>query len=826
MAQNPNIAIFIVIRALFYIFRGLFIQVMTNLSPKSSLVLKHVLYGLALCLFWVLTSCSVTKNVPDGSYLLNESEVRVNSKYISSSELKSYLKQQPNAKILGFKFHLRMYNIPRRRSNNNAIGRWFKRVGEEPVIFDTLLMAESSKNLMLYLKSKGYYNAQVTDTVYFFKKRANTIYRVKANSPIIIGKLSYSIEDSLINALVCSDSANSLIEIGRNFDLDLLQSERERVEKFLMSNGYYNFSKDFIRFTADTTFSNRRVSLTLMIKNPMLVDKEGNRTTSYFKRYRIKNVFIFPNYDPIGLMSKKIVAQLDTVSIDGINYVYSGDPGITLDVIARANHIHQGMMYSTEEVNRTKNSLSALKMYKYVNILFAEERSEAVNSPLLTLTQPSYEDLTEGFLNCVIQLSKNTLQSYQFDVMGTNTSGALGAEGTFNYQHKNLFHGAEVFDFRLRGMFESNAENSLKNFELVKEKWTREIGGSVTVNFPKYIGFFPSKNLITRNNITTQILASYSYQNRPQFRRNMSTMQYGYKWNSSRYISHTINPVEINAIGISNLDSAFNAELSESILKYSYIDQIVTVSSYGFTFNNQNVKKDINYIFFRFNLEFSGNILNLAYRTLNIDKDPVDDTYKLFKTSFSQFVRSDINLTYHHVVNKNNTFAYRLFFGIGIPYGNSKALPFEKRYYSGGANGIRAWQARDLGPGSAYQNDRYPNQTADVKIEMNVEYRFRIVEKVEGALFIDAGNVWSLPNQDAPENETFRFKKFYEQIAVGSGLGIRLNLGFFTLRADFGYKVFDPAVNPETEYNPWIPFQRKFSWSDQVNFNFGIGYPF
>lgn len=773
----------------------------------------------------LFASCATTRNIPEGEYLLDRSTVQVKQGTVSPSELKHYLKQQPNIRILGLKFHLRMYNIPRRKENNNAIGRWFKRVGEAPVVLDPQLISDGTHNITKYLSSKGYYNATVYDSIVYSGKRASVFYKVSTKEVYKIGSIGYSIEDTLIKGLVSENARGGLVEVGNNFDFDVLKAERERVERFLRNSGYYNFSKDFVRFTADTSIGGNKVALTMIIKNPMVVNEKGERAMSLFKRYRIRNVHIYPNYDPIGHITNKQL-QLDTINVEGINYIFVGEPGIDLDVLVRSNHILPKMMYSNDLVSKTKNSFATLKMYKYVNIVFDEVEAEAQKETLWLADGADGKGRDFEYLDCSIQLSQHTLQSYQIDAVGTNTSGSIGAEGSFSYQHKNLLKGAEVFDFKFRGMFETNASGGSKQFDWTSGKWTREVGGSVALNLPKYVGFGATKEFITRNNIGTQISASYSYQNRPQFKRNMATMLYGYNWKSSRYISHIINPIEINAINISDMDSAFNAEIQESILRYSYIDQIVTVSSYGFTFNNQNIKRGDDYVFFRFNVDFSGNLLNLAYSVFNVPKDPADNTYKMFNTSFSQFVRTDVNFTYHQVANRSNAFAYRVFIGVGVPYGNSKALPFEKRYYSGGANGIRAWQARDLGPGSAYQNDRYPNQTADVKLEFNVEYRFRIVEKVEGALFVDAGNIWSLPSSNTPENETFRFGKFYEQIAVGSGMGVRLNLGFFTLRADFGYKVFDPAVNPEQPYRPWVPFQQKFSWSQHMNFNFGIGYPF
>ncbi|HRS44936.1 MAG TPA: BamA/TamA family outer membrane protein, partial [Tenuifilum sp.] len=269
----------------------------------------------------------------------------------------------------------------------------------------------------------------------------------------------------------------------------------------------------------------------------------------------------------------------------------------------------------------------------------------------------------------------------------------------------------------------------------------------------------------------------------------------------------------------------FQAQIDTTFLKYSYISQIVTVSSYSLVYSNQNVKKASNSSYIRFNLELSGNALQAISKLSDRPKNS-NGAYTFFDTEFSQFVRSDINLTYHQVADENNSFAYRLYIGVGYPYGNSRALPFEKRFFTGGANGVRAWQARSLGPGSYYQPaERFPNRTADIKIEANFEYRFRMVWKLEGAMFIDCGNIWSMPKLDDRTGATFEWNKFYEQIAIGSGLGIRLNLGFFILRTDFGYKIFDPAINPNEPYKPWVPFNRKFSISD-ITFNFGIGYPF
>lgn len=763
-------------------------------------------------------SCSTTRNVPDGKYLLNKSKVEIDSKDVTPSDLNTYLKQHPNKEILGFRFHLRLYNLAS-PYKFTGLNKWLKTIGEEPIILDTNLVNDGAINVLQYLQSKGYYNAKIDDSIYYHGKKADVYYSISANVPYRVRNLTYSIEDTVIQRLIKSDSVNCLISRKQLFDTDLLQNERSRIESYLRNNGYYNFSKDFVTFSADTSAGNHKVDVLLMIRNPMLVDSEGKRISTNFKRYKIKRVFIYPNYDPIVFLSKK--RELDTVILNDIQYIFPDDPGVKLSVVYNANFIRPGLMFSNDIVQRSQNNLNLLKLYKFVNISFAEnaEKSEAVKFDLFQESQPDPDSLLYGYLDCHIQLSQHTLQSYQVELVGTNTTGSLGAEGNLNYQHKNLFRGAEVFDIKLRGLIESAQQKlNLNN--------TLEIGGSLGLSIPKFLGPFSSNDFFIRNAVKTQITASYSFQRRPDYTRTIASMTYGYSWKSSKYVTQNFNPVEINAITIPVISESFQQEIENTFLEYSYINQIVTVSSYSFVFNNQNLQKLGSYTYLRYNLELSGNALSLSFSALNRPKAS-DGTYQILNTSFSQFIRSDINFTYHQVVDQNNTFAYRLFLGVGYPYGNSKALPFEKKYFSGGANGIRAWQARALGPGSYYTTgETYPNRTADIKLEANLEYRFKVFWQLEGAIFFDAGNIWSLPGIDTREGTIFKFDKFYKQIALGSGLGIRVNLGFFTLRTDFGYKVYDPSVNPDAKFRPWVPFQQKFMWKEDVNFNFGIGYPF
>lgn len=796
--------------------RTMFLNSLSNYCKGTNVSKSLPLLLVGLMLF---VSCSITRNVPDGRYLLNKSEVEVSSKMVKPGEIEAYLKQHPNKEILGFRFHLRVYNLAN-PYKFNRFNRWLKTIGEEPALLDTNLINEGTRNVLLYLQSKGYYNAKIKDSIFYHDKKADVFYSVTPSNPYKIRNLSQSIEDTIIQRLVKMDSANCLILRRQLFDMDLLQAERARLEAYLRNNGYYNFSKDFITFSADTSIGDNKVDILMMIRNPVKLDKEGRKEETNFRRFKIKRVFIYPNYDPILFLSKRQESMLDTVYLNNIQFIFPADPGIKLSVIYNANLIRPGVLYSNDLLQRSQNNLNLLKLYKFVNINFTEnkEKNPAKSFDLFEVPEINTDSLLYGNLDCHIQLSQNTLQSYQVELVGTNTTGSLGAEGNLNYQHKNLFRGAEVFDIKLRGLVESAQQKiSLNN--------TLEIGGSLGLSIPKFLGPFSSNDFFIRNAVKTQITASYSFQRRPDYTRTIASLMFGYSWKSSKFVTQNFNPIEINAIRIPKISEKFQEEIANSFLKYSYISQIVTVSSYSYIFNNQNLQKLSSYIYWRYNVEVSGNILSLASSAANRPKS-TDGSYQIFSTSFSQFVRSDINFTYHQVIDKNNTFAYRLFAGIGYPYGNSKALPFEKMYFSGGANGVRAWQARALGPGSYFATgESYPNRTADIKLEANLEYRFKIFWQLEGALFLDAGNIWSLPGEDKPEGTVFEISKLYKQVALGSGLGFRVNLGFFTLRLDTGYKMYDPAINPDTKFKPWVPFQQKFMWKD-LNFNFGIGYPF
>ncbi len=785
---------------------------------------------LAIIIF-LASSCSITRRVPDDRYLLDKVKMNIESNEklsVKESDLQKYVRQQPNKRILFFRFHLRIFNAAKPHKYT-GFSRWLKTIGEEPVILDTFLTHQSTTNLKRYLDSKGYYSSNVFNSTEYDKKKAEVSYLVKPGLPYKIRNISYVIEDASIRRIVINDTINRILAKGAHFDIDLLKEERIRIEKLLKEEGYFFFSRDFITFNADTSISNRRVDLELFIRNRFIRDQFGERIPQTYKKYEINNVFFYPNYDPVNFFQYQQSKLLDTIRHENQFFVFHKDPGIKLKTLTNSNLIKPGNLYSESTVKTTRSKLTSLRLYRVVNVFF-EEYIEKENGYfdddnfLFFNSNTLTEERDYGQINCHIQLTPHTLQSYQVDLVGTNSASDIGIEGNLNYQHKNIFRGAETFDIKLRGMVEilSSDRTGFDN--------AIEYGGSIGFGFPRFLGPQYFQKVLGQYNPRTQISSSYNYQNRPQYTRTVAGLSFGYNWRGERKFSHTIIPAEINLINIFAISPSFYEIIRDTYLENSYISQLITLSSYSMIYNNQLTPRD-NFSIVRLNLELSGNLLNGAYSIWGQKAE--DDSYKIFNISFSQFVRSDINYSFNHILDENNTFVYRVYAGAGLPYGNSKALPFEKKYFSGGSTGIRAWNARSLGPGTyvEFKEGIIPNQTADIKLEANIEYRFKLIWMLEGALFLDAGNIWAISSADERPGALFKINEFYKQFALGTGTGLRMDLGFFVIRFDLGVKVHDPGINISTISDEisqnihWIPFNRPYKRSDFV-INFGIGYPF
>jgi outer membrane protein assembly factor BamA len=414
-------------------------------------------------------------------------------------------------------------------------------------------------------------------------------------------------------------------------------------------------------------------------------------------------------------------------------------------------------------------------------------------------------------------LSSSKLQSYTVEVEGTNSSGNLGAAGSFNYKHKNFLRGGEVFDMRFRVAGENQRSRSNESFQ------TLEIGSDATLSIPKFLIPFKVENFRKRYNPRTNFSLSYNYQRRPDYTRTIANSRLGYSWKSTPLITHYFSPIDFSVINVPYIDPDFKDQIENTFLRYSYQDHLISSTSYSFIYNEQSLAGNKNYQYFQANVQVAGNVLD-GISTMVGNKDK--EFNEVFGIRYAQYVKADIDWRYHINVNKINSFAYRVFIGAGYPYGNLTVLPFEKRYFSGGANSLRAWPVRGVGPGSYEETQlNYYNQTADIKLEANAEYRFKLFWLLEGAFFIDAGNIWTIRSTDDEEIDAkglFNFNSFYKQIAVGVGTGARLDFNYFVFRLDMGVKARDPVLSAGKR---WVLGTQSFTWDD-VAFNFAIGYPF
>ena len=751
-------------------------------------------------------SCSTTKHVPEGEYLLKKYEIETENKDIEKREIRKYIRQKPNDRILGLKFPLALYGLSN-PEQDKGLSKFFKKIGEEPVVWDPYLTEQSRQEISNYLEKKGYYDASVSDTVIQKRKKATVKYNIDLNDPYIINQIDYEIKDSTLRSFLLPDTSRLPIGEGSVFSVDLLQEERNMIEEILRNKGFYNFSKDFVTYVADTLGKKNLVDLTVEVNKFMI--KQGDeefRTTSH-KRYKIDSIYVFPDYNPQEAIArqKQYLANVDTIFYNGLAFVYNQQPGVDLDVINHSNYLQSDQWYSQEEVNRTYDRLNSLRLFRIINIKFEESESG--------------QDSLVRSLDCYIYLQKFKLQSYTIELEGTNSSGNIGGGGNLVYSHRSLFGGAEQFQSKFSGAFEILDQDKFSRIDN-----TLRLGAEVGIDFPEFLlPFVRSEQFVKNYHPQTSLSAQYNYQERPDYTRTLANLSFGYHWENRRDLTHYINPIELNILQLPFLSENFKRNLGDIYLRSSYDDHFLSVTSYSMIYNNQNVKRTNDFQFLRLNAELGGNLLTGLNKILGTQK--VGDHYEIFGIRYGQFVKTDLEFRHYEIFSEQNRFVYRVFLGAGFPYGNSSALPFVKQYFSGGANSLRAWNVRALGPGSYTPNEDfrgYPNLTADFKFEANWEYRFDMFWMLEGAFFADAGNIWSLNRGDERKGALLKPDEFLNEIAVGTGFGLRFDLSFSVLRLDLGVKLRDPAFE---KGNRWLPGNRQIR-RETISWNIAIGYPF
>lgn len=754
--------------------------------------------------------CSPTKHVPEGQYLLDDVDITVNDSTgtVESGELINYLRQMPNHKVLGFmKLQLATYNLSG-KDTAKWHNRWLQRLGQPPVIYSPDLTDASRKQLTTAMVNKGFMDASVSiDTIASQRKRRMKVnYIISAGAPRIISSVKYDIPDTAIASILFADSLHFTLKPGDFFDRNNLDAERARIARQLQNNGYYSFTKEYITFFADTAENSKDVDLTLTVRPPRLSHSNIADSTQRHHTYMVRNVTFFAD----GEIGEYEIA--DTVDYRKIRVVYGSDHYIKPKALDEKCFIIPGTLYSAAEADRTYEALSQLGIIRSINIEM---------TPVATVDGAQWLDAN-------IYLTRNKKQGVTFELEGTNSEGDLGFGVGLTYTHRNLGHRSELFNTKLRVNYESLSGN-LNG--LINDRYT-EYAGETGITFPKFKFPFLSRSFKRRVKAVTELAVSFNYQERPEYTRIIAGAAWKYKWSAKENRERrTFDMLDINYVYLpeSTIDFINQIAPDNPLLRYSYEDHFIMRMGYTYYRTNRRIatadsRKRLYQPYtytLRAAVETGGNFL-YALSSLSRQKRH-DGVYRVFGTAYSQYAKAEVDYSIAHSLGDRHTVAFRVGAGIGVPYGNSHVLPFEKRFYAGGANGVRGWGVRTLGPGRFDSENNvtgFINQCGDISLILSAEYRVKMFWVFEGALFADAGNIWTIRNYENQRGGAFHFNTFWKQLAASYGAGIRMDFTYFLLRFDLGMKAHNPAMNAEQ----WPVFHPK--WGRDATFHFSVGYPF
>lgn len=694
-------------------------------------------------------SCSTTRSLaPDQSRLARNEITVLSDRKITASDISPYIKQQANGRLIGdWSPLLCVYGW----------GGIFKKIGTEPVIFDSGIVPGSVDNIRKHLEYLGYYDALVKAEVSTRKQLTHVNYIIEPGDRKTVTKVEYYIPEGEFYDEFMSDIDNSLVREGVYLSEDLLEQESVRCASYFRNLGYYDFSKSDFSFVADT------------------VTDPGNTVLKY----------------TIGNSSRKMTKY----RIGDVSISHSSDILIKPSILKNLNTLHPGDLYSEQNVNNTYSRLSSLKLFNSVSVEMNSTDSATVD--------------------CNISLKESELKGFKTNLeLSSNSSGLVGVTPKLTFYHKNLFHGGEWLNINLSGNFLFKLDGS--------DVHSNEFGISSSLSLPRFVGlpFSVFKGGVLPR---TEVKLSFNYQNRPEFTRSIASGSYGYTGSLSRTLGYQLYPLQLNFVRMLNVSESFRQILIDNpYLASSYISHMdAGIGGTLINSSSSDVVPKGSYHIERILFDLSGNFISIFDNLLPQDSE---GQRTIFGSPYAQYVRFELNLSRGINWGRNNgqTLAARFLAGGGFAYGNSSAMPYEKQFYSGGANSLRGWQAKAVGPGFSqdYSLFTIPNQTGDLKLEANLEYRFRMFWKLEGALFADAGNIWKI-KADKPES-IFRFEDFYKSLAADWGLGIRVNLDFILLRVDAGFQIHNPSRPEGARWiSPAVYFKER-----AYAIHFGVGYPF
>ena len=731
--------------------------------------MKQITYILFVILLLSLMSCKVERYLQNEEQYLRKVEMLSDddNEIVHQLSLIDYIKQHPKTDFLGTRIFT-----------------------QHPTIYDSLKTLATIRDITYVLHNNGFLKAKINASTKALKKSAvDVVYTIHLGPQYNIHTIQRCIKDENIRTLICgTDTLSTLLHERAPFNLNTLAEERSRITKQLRSNGYYKFNKDYITFDADTLEDNNNIDLTMNIA----LHKENSKAEEQpHTQYVIGDINYIINNDTVTTSSS-----------------HSNSP-FRVKLLTSNTLFRTGTLYNEQDEKDTYNFMNRLSAIGHSYIRF-NERPET------------------NLLDIDIHLQTLKSKTLSLDLEGTNPAGDLGAAASISLLHNNLFRSSEAFTIKLRGAYES-----ISGLEGYEGNSYVELGGELNLSLPGTTLPFISKEFSITHLATSEFSTQYNLQDRPEFNRRVFTAAWRYKWTSkNRKLQHRLDILELNYVRMPWISNTFKEHYLDSIgrtnaiLKYNYEDQLITKLGYTFTYNSlgnaQNTYgKDA--LVLKANIETSGNVLSLVSPLFDNTHNSIGQ--KMFLgIAYSQYAKGDAEITKSFMFNKNNSLALHAAFGIAYPYGNSTMLPFEKRYFAGGANNVRGWSVRSLGPGKYNGADKdinFINQSGDMKLYLSAEMRSFLFWKLSGALFVDAGNIWTLRDYEDQPNGLFRLNTLLETIAVSYGVGLRFNFDFFILRFDAGMKAINPAYEGK-EHFPIIHHNLK----DDFAFHFAVGLPF
>ncbi|WP_430613619.1 BamA/TamA family outer membrane protein [Flavobacterium sp. JP2137] len=758
--------------------------------------------GGLLLLIATLYSCSNTRYLKNGELLYVGAQLKVTDDSLSKSqkkELKTSLEElvrpKPNSKILGLRPKLFFYNLAGEPKKEKGIRHWMRnKLGEAPVLFGKVDLEYNQAILSNYAENQGFFNTRVYADTLVKNKRATAVYTVTPQSAFIIRNITFVSDSTAVQQEIYKSRRRSLLKKGQAFNLEVVKNERVRIDSRLKEKGYYYFNPDYLLVQVDSTVGKNEVDLFVKVKE--------TTPTVAMHPYTIDQVVVFADYS----LNESDVKQSswDTIQPYHDFIIVDPDKRFRPQIYDRTLYFKKGDLYNRSDHNLSLNRLVNLGTFKFVKNQFV------------------IADSLNHKLNSFYYLTPEEPKSIRLEVLGkTNSASYTGTELNVNWRNRNFFKGAELFAVSAYGGMDFQMSSANKGYDVYK------FGTEANLIWPRIIApfkFESSSGFVPR----TKATLGYEYQNRTKlYALHSFKGSFGYMWKENVKKEHELNIIDINYVSPEKVSALYEQEIVGNPSLQRVLDkQLIFGPKYSYTYTNTMQKFKKNTIYYKGVLDLSANLTGLI---MNANEEEGEQK-SILGVPFSQYVKVENDFRYYRRLTRNSQLATRIVAGIGVPYGNSDQMPFIKQFFVGGTNSIRAFRSRSLGPGSFNPTENasgfLPDQSGDITLELNVEYRAKLFSIVHGALFVDAGNIWLLHDDvDKPGGKIS--KDFYKELAVGAGFGLRFDISFLVIRTDLAFPIRIPYL---PEGDRWTLDKVDFGDSgwrkDNLIFNLAIGYPF